>query len=377
MDKNKDFSQDLRECIVELHDKGLGYRKIRAQLCVPIASVETIIRKWKCRNTTLSKPQTGRPRKINNPAARKSVRTVVQRPQTTRKELKDDLKASGIEASKHTIRRALRRDGLRSRTPRQDTYSPETSRQGQAEVCKRPFEQASSNLELSTVTASSSRQVIETEHHNDSICDEENETGVIAKPPSPRLLIFIFSVPASCLPPSEPAPHPAKVEDQKLKYFLQKDKITSFDAFKPERNLQKQYKNLIISRSIISAYVDTEKEKKLVFLTRQLELLSQKQFSVNDYCFAIQSYPKCNYEQLRDFLVLPCKRKLQYLTSSIDKDQVLRERFDKVHTLQQKNVFLLVAEVQIRPTVSFSGGLLCGMAVNNRDCKATSILITK
>ncbi|KAF2346248.1 hypothetical protein FHG87_022996, partial [Trinorchestia longiramus] len=41
-----------------------------------------------------------------------------------------------------------------------------------------------------------------------------------------------------------------------------------------------------------SAYVDTEKEKKLAFLTRQLELLSQKQFSMNDYCFALQSYPK-------------------------------------------------------------------------------------
>ncbi|KAF2348647.1 hypothetical protein FHG87_020597 [Trinorchestia longiramus] len=73
---------------------------------------------------------------------------------------------------------------------------------------------------------------------------------------------------------------------------------------------------------------------------------------MNDYCFTLQSYPKCNYKQLRDFLVLPCKRKLQYITSSIDKDQVPREKFDKVQTLQQKNVFLLVDEVQIRPTVS-------------------------
>ncbi|KAF2358301.1 hypothetical protein FHG87_010940 [Trinorchestia longiramus] len=97
----------------------------------------------------------------------------------------------------------------------------------------------------------------------------------------------------------------------------------------------------------ISACVDIEKEKKLVFLTRQLELSSQKQFSMND-CFALQSYPKCNYKQLRDFLVLPCKRKLQYITSSIDKDQVLRETFDKVQTLQHRNVFLLVDEIEIR-----------------------------
>ncbi|KAF2363845.1 hypothetical protein FHG87_005405 [Trinorchestia longiramus] len=55
-------------------------------------------------------------------------------------------------------------------------------------------------------------------------------------------------------------------------------------------------------------------------------------------------------------------------------DQVLRETFDKVQTLQQKNVFLLVDEVQIRPTVQFSGGVLSGMAENNLDCKGTSML---
>ncbi|KAF2344316.1 Transposase Tc1-like [Trinorchestia longiramus] len=92
--------------------------QISTQLCVPIASVGTIIRKWKCRNTTLSKPRTGRLRKIKDRAARKLVRTVVQRPQTTRDELKDDLKAFGIEANKHTISRTLRREGLRSCTPR-------------------------------------------------------------------------------------------------------------------------------------------------------------------------------------------------------------------------------------------------------------------
>ncbi|KAF2358099.1 Transposase Tc1-like [Trinorchestia longiramus] len=65
----------------------------------------------------LSKPRTGCSRKINDRAARKLVRTVVQRPQTIREELKDDVEASGIEASKQTISRALRREGLRSRTP--------------------------------------------------------------------------------------------------------------------------------------------------------------------------------------------------------------------------------------------------------------------
>ncbi|KAF2345561.1 hypothetical protein FHG87_023681 [Trinorchestia longiramus] len=141
--------------------------------------------------------------------------------------------------------------------------------------------------------------------------------------------------------------------------------------------IDKPIQNVITFQAHTSAYVDTEKEKKFVFLSRLLELLSQKQFSMNDSCFAPQSHPKCNYEQLRNFLVLPCKCKLQYITSCIDKDQVLRETFDKDQTLQQKNVFLLVDEVQIRPTVSISGGLLSGIAENNRDCKITSILITR
>ncbi|KAF2346715.1 hypothetical protein FHG87_022528 [Trinorchestia longiramus] len=114
--------------------------------------------------------------------------------------------------------------------------------------------------------------------------------------------------------------------DQQLRYFLQKNKITSFYAFKPERNLQKQYNNLIISR-LKERVVCLFMIQNLITL-RQLELLSQKQFSMNDYCFALQSYPKCNYEQLRDLLVL------QYITSSIDKDQVLTEIFDEVQTLQ-------------------------------------------
>ncbi|KAF2349416.1 hypothetical protein FHG87_019828 [Trinorchestia longiramus] len=97
--------------------------------------------------------------------------------------------------------------------------------------------------------------------------------------------------------------------------------------------IDKTIQNVVtLLQAHISACIDTD-EKKFVFLIRQLELLSQKQFSMNDYCFALQLYPKCNYEQLRDFLVLPCKRKLQYITSSIDNDQVLRETFDKVQTM--------------------------------------------
>ena len=62
--------------------------------------------------------------------------------------------------------------------------------------------------------------------------------------------------------------------------------------------------------------LDADKKKKLKFITRQLQLLCHKTFSTADYCFAIESFPNCNYDQLRDFLVLPGKRKLQSIISA-------------------------------------------------------------
>ncbi|KAF2344131.1 hypothetical protein FHG87_025113, partial [Trinorchestia longiramus] len=59
----------------------------------------------------------------------------------------------------------------------------------------------------------------------------------------------------------------------------------------------KTIQNVVTLQAHTSVYVDFENKKKLVFLTRRLELLSQKQFSMKDYCFALQSYRKCNNEQ--------------------------------------------------------------------------------
>ena len=63
----------------------------------------------------------------------------------------------------------------------------------------------------------------------------------------PAIPPSIFDVPPSCLPTPKPPPRPAKDEDQQLRYFLQKDTISSFNTFRPERDLQKDYKNLVFS----------------------------------------------------------------------------------------------------------------------------------
>ncbi|KAF2355182.1 Transposase Tc1-like [Trinorchestia longiramus] len=93
--------------------EAIPQEQIRATCDAFVNRLKAVVHNKKCRDTTLSKTD---PRKIKDRAARKLVRTVVQRPRTTCKELKDDLKASGIEANKHTISKALRREGFRSRT---------------------------------------------------------------------------------------------------------------------------------------------------------------------------------------------------------------------------------------------------------------------
>ncbi|KAL8588631.1 hypothetical protein ACOMHN_050211 [Nucella lapillus] len=52
---------------------------------------------------------------------------------------------------------------------------------------------------------------------------------------------------------------------------------------------------------------DSKKAKKLDFLTNHLKLLADKQYATADYCFAVESFPHCDYDILREYLVLPRK----------------------------------------------------------------------
>ena len=79
------------------------------------------------------------------------------------------------------------------------------------------------------------------------------------------------------------------------------------------------------------------------------------------------SFPQCNYEALREYLVLPSKRKLL-----LNVRDILSKTFAKKPQL--KNVAFLIDEMKIRPTVAFSGGVLSGMAKNDPNAKATSML---
>lgn len=281
--------------------------------------------------------------------------------------------------------------------------------------------------------------------------------GGITRPAAPP---SIFHVPASCLPSPKAPPRPPKKEDAQLQYFLKKDKITCLVDFSPDKQLYKDYNNILISKTserfvcafmspgfeeskvtvivenkqtlcsplVLAAYKngvsvplgrilnpnsglasysqffaavhyahmyeiplndtlqkvvvvlqaqeveDCKKAKKLDFLTSHLKLLAEKQFFMKDFCFAVESFPHCSYDILREYLVLPSRRKLQAVISSVNIGEVLTKTFGKIQKEQQKKVMLLVDEVKIRPTVAFTGGVLSGMAQNDCDAKATSML---
>lgn len=120
--------------------------------------------------------------------------------------------------------------------------------------------------------------------------------------------------------------------------------------------------------------IPEDKLKKVQFLLRQLELLQHKTFTTADYCFALEFFPRCNYEHLREFIVLPSKRSMQASVSLTDLENVLTALFRNTKLPLQKNLFLIVDEVKIRPTVAFAGGVLSGMAVNDPSSKATAML---
>ncbi|KAM3915456.1 kynurenine--oxoglutarate transaminase 3 isoform 1-T1 [Leptodactylus fuscus] len=115
MGKTKEHSKAIRDKIVEGHKAGKGYKTLSKELGLPVATVGSIIRKWKAYGTTVSLPRPGQPLKVSSRAEASLVRRVKANPTTTRKELREDLMAVGTSVSVNTISNVLHRNGLRSR----------------------------------------------------------------------------------------------------------------------------------------------------------------------------------------------------------------------------------------------------------------------
>ena len=280
----------------------------------------------------------------------------------------------------------------------------------------------------------------------------------------PLLSPSVFNIPKSLLPTPIPPPRRPKKQFALQAHFDQRDQFNSYESFVPEKKMQKEYNNIIHSRTskkltfifmnddesetlctiivynqqtlcspvkfrafkdgievlvpkniinpnngfgrysqffeavnyaiqyqvpanlqlekvgkkleqiLESNILEQSKSKKLQFFSRQIQLLVKKQYSLSDYCFAISSFPKARYDQLRQMLVLPSERKIRSIISSVNEKDIVKELFQKLKHQQQRYCLLLIDEVKIRPIVAFSGGTLHGFAKNNEESKASSML---
>ena len=113
MGKAKELLKDLQEKLIQLYETGKGYKKISKELRMPISRVQTLMKKWKMRDSVETKPRSGRPTNISATTDRKIVLDAKKNPQITSAEIQDSLKECGLAVSRCTIRRHLRKNGLK------------------------------------------------------------------------------------------------------------------------------------------------------------------------------------------------------------------------------------------------------------------------
>lgn len=118
MAKGKELSNSEKELIIKHWKEGKSYRKIADILTMPFTTISSVIAKYKKVKTVENKSRSGAPRKISPKSMRKIQRKIQENPMTTRREIQEELKASGIIVTKRTISNELHRSQLRSCSPK-------------------------------------------------------------------------------------------------------------------------------------------------------------------------------------------------------------------------------------------------------------------
>ena len=130
MDKTKELPQKLREEIISLHLKGIGYKKICQIFNIPRDAVRSIIRKFKFMAQLKTCLARGKKPNISSRALSNLIRMTKKNPHVTAKCLQDALYRSPSVA---TIRQALNKQGLHGQNPRCTPHLTTRNIKGQLE----------------------------------------------------------------------------------------------------------------------------------------------------------------------------------------------------------------------------------------------------
>ncbi|KAK3530048.1 hypothetical protein QTP86_010336 [Hemibagrus guttatus] len=118
MAKTKELTEDLRLRIVAAHKSGKGYKTISKCFEVPVATVQSIIKKYKTFRTVKNLRGRGRKPKLTPVLARRIVREVKKNPRITTKAILMNLGSAGGNISRQTVQRTLHTAGFHGRRPR-------------------------------------------------------------------------------------------------------------------------------------------------------------------------------------------------------------------------------------------------------------------
>ncbi|KAK3536211.1 hypothetical protein QTP86_000192 [Hemibagrus guttatus] len=118
MAKTKELTEDLRLRIVAAHKSGKGYKTISKCFEVPVATIQSIIKKYKTFRTVKNLRGLGRKPKVTPVLARRIVREVKKNPRITTKAILMNLGSAGGSISRQTVQRTLHTAGFHTRRPR-------------------------------------------------------------------------------------------------------------------------------------------------------------------------------------------------------------------------------------------------------------------
>ncbi|KAK3571312.1 hypothetical protein QTP86_005948 [Hemibagrus guttatus] len=116
--KTKELTEDLRLHIVAAHKSGKGYRTISKCFEVPVATVQSIIKKYKTFHTVKNLRGRGRKPKVTPVLARRIVREVKKKPRITTKAILMNLGSTGGNISRQTAQWTLHTAGFHGHRPR-------------------------------------------------------------------------------------------------------------------------------------------------------------------------------------------------------------------------------------------------------------------
>ncbi|KAK3557409.1 hypothetical protein QTP70_026653 [Hemibagrus guttatus] len=118
MAKTKELTEDLRLRIVAAHKSGKGYKTISKCFEVPVATVQSIIKKYMTFRTMKNLRGRGPKPKVTPVLARRIVREVKKNPRITTKAILMNLGSAGGNISRQTVQRTLHTAGFHGHRPR-------------------------------------------------------------------------------------------------------------------------------------------------------------------------------------------------------------------------------------------------------------------